>query len=208
MVNGVHYRHPAVVANMASGLDIISDGRFELGLGAGWNEEESGAYGIPLGSLTERFDRFDEALAVIVSLLHKEKTSFHGKYFSLTEALNNPKGPQDKLPICIGGTGERRTLPNVAKYASHWNLPSYEETLFANKLNSLRFYCDEVERDLNEIKISTHIFVEESSDHETILKQLRNQQEGGIDQSIIYFQPPVTKEKIMSVTELLCESVL
>ncbi len=208
MVNGVHYRHPAVVANMASGLDIISDGRFELGLGAGWNEEESGAYGIPLGSLTERFDRFDEALAVIASLLHKEKTSFQGKYFSLTEALNNPKGPQDKLPICIGGTGERRTLPNVAKYASHWNLPSYDETLFANKLNSLKFYCDEVERDLNEIKISTHIFVEESSDHETILKQLRNQQEGGIDQSIIYFQPPVTKEKIMSVTELLCESVL
>ena len=96
----------------------------------------------------------------------------------------------------------------MAKYASHWNLPSYDETLFANKLNSLKFYCDEVERDLNEIKISTHIFVEESSDHETILKQLTNQQEGGIDQSIIYFQPPVTKEKIMSVTELLCDSVL
>ena len=91
MVNGVHYRHPAVVANMASGLDIISGGRFELGLGAGWNEEESGAYGIPLGSLTERFDRFDEALAVIVYFFSKEKTSFHGKYFSLSEALNNPK---------------------------------------------------------------------------------------------------------------------
>ena len=74
MVNGVHYRHPAVVANMASGLDIISDGRFELGLGAGWNQEESGAYGIHLGSLTQRFDRFDEALAVIFSLLHEERT--------------------------------------------------------------------------------------------------------------------------------------
>ena len=91
MVNGVHYRHPAVVANMASGLDIISDGRFELGLGAGWNQEESGAYGIHLGSLTQRFDRFDEALAVIVSLLHKEKTSFHGKYFRLQRLLIIPK---------------------------------------------------------------------------------------------------------------------
>lgn len=207
MVNGVHYRHPAVLANMASGLDIISGGRFELGLGAGWNEEESGAYGIHLGSLTERFNRFDEALAVIVSLLHEEKTSFDGEYFSLKEALNNPKGPQNKLPICIGGTGEKRTLPNVAKYASHWNLPSFDQTLFTDKLNSLKIYCDGIRRDVNEIKISTHIFVEEATSNETIFKQLRIQKEAGINQSIIYFQPPVTKEKIRSVTEVLSSSV-
>ena len=207
MVNGVHYRHPAVLANMASGLDIISGGRFELGLGAGWNEEESGAYGIHLGSLTERFNRFDEALAVIVSLLHEEKTSFDGEYFSLKEALNNPKGPQNKLPICIGGTGEKRTLPNVAKYASHWNLPSFDQTLFTDKLNSLKIYCDGIRRDVNEIKISTHIFVEEATSNETIIEQLRIQQEAGINQSIIYFQPPVTKEKIRSVTEVLSSSV-
>ena len=203
MVNGVHYRHPAVVANMASGLDIISDGRFELGLGAGWNQEESGAYGIHLGSLTERFDRFDEALAVIFSLLHEERTSFKGEYFSLKEALNNPKGPQERLPICIGGTGEKRTLPNVAKYASHWNLPSYDKSLFTNKLNSLKLYCGEIGRDVKEIKISTHIFVEEATDEETIIEQLRTQEEAGINQSIIYFQPPVTREKVRSVTELL-----
>jgi len=207
MVNGVHYRHPAVLANMASGLDIISGGRFELGLGAGWNEEESGAYGIHLGSLTERFNRFDEALAVIVSLLHEEKTSFDGEYFSLKEALNNPKGPQNKLPICIGGTGEKRTLPNVAKYASHWNLPSFDQTLLTDKLNSLKIYCDGIRRDVNEIKISTHIFVEEATSNETIIKQLRIQKEAGINQSIIYFQPPVTKEKIRSVTEVLSSSV-
>ena len=69
MVNGMHYRHPAVTANVAVTVDHISDGRFLLGLGAGWFEPESNAYGIPLGSLTERFDRFDEGLEVISSLL-------------------------------------------------------------------------------------------------------------------------------------------
>ena len=127
MVNGVHYRHPAVLANMASALDIVSQGRFELGLGAGWNELESGAYGIELGTLKERFDRFDEALIVISSLLNKEKTSFSGKYYTLQDARNEPKGPQQPLPICIGGTGEKRTLRSVAHHATHWNLPVFED---------------------------------------------------------------------------------
>src|SRR6187549_2134845 len=91
LVTGIHYRHPAVLANMTSALDIISDGRLELGLGAGWNEEESGAYGIELGTLTERFDRFDEALEVISSLLTQETTSFAGRYYTLTDARNEPK---------------------------------------------------------------------------------------------------------------------
>src|SRR3981081_1486160 len=70
LVTGVHYRHPAVLANMAAALDVISDGRLELGIGAGWNEEESGAYGIELGSIKERFDRFEEACEVVTSLMH------------------------------------------------------------------------------------------------------------------------------------------
>ena len=91
----------------------------------------------------------------------------------------------------------------MAKYASHWNLPSYDKSLFTNKLNSLKLYCGEIRRDVKEIKISTHIFVEEATDEETIIEQLRTQEEAGINQSIIYFQPPVTREKVRSVTELL-----
>jgi len=72
LVTGVHYRHPAVLANMAAALDVISNGRLELGIGAGWNEEESGAYGIELGTIKERFDRFEEACEVLTSLLTKE----------------------------------------------------------------------------------------------------------------------------------------
>ena len=111
LVTGIHYRHPAVLANMAAALDIVSGGRLELGIGAGWNEEESGAYGIELGSIKERFDRFEEACEVLTSLLSKETTTFDGKFYQLKDARNEPKGPQQPHPpICIGGSGEKRTL--------------------------------------------------------------------------------------------------
>lgn len=78
LVTGVHYRHPAVLANMAATLDLVSDGRLELGLGTGWNEEESGAYGIPLGTPKQRSDRFEEACEVITGLLTQQTTTFTG----------------------------------------------------------------------------------------------------------------------------------
>lgn len=122
LVTGIHYRHPAVLANMAAALDVISDGRLELGIGAGWNEEESGAYGIELGSIRERFDRFEEACQVLIGLLSEETFNFDGKYYQLKDARNEPKGPQrPHPPICIGGSGEKRTLPLTARYAQHWN---------------------------------------------------------------------------------------
>src|SRR5262249_4788363 len=110
LVTGIHYRHPAVLANMAATVDIVSNGRLELGIGAGWNEEESGASGIELGTLTERFDRFEEACAVLTGLLTDETTDFAGKYFTLSGARCEPKAVQrPHPPICIGGKGERRT---------------------------------------------------------------------------------------------------
>src|ERR1700728_2157636 len=120
LVTGIHYRHPAVLANMAATLDIISDGRLDLGIGAGWNEQESGAYGIPLGTPRERSDRFEEACEVLIGLLSDEHTTFSGKYYSLTDARCEPKGPQKPhVPICIGGSGERRTLRSAARLAQH-----------------------------------------------------------------------------------------
>lgn len=107
---------------LASALDIVSGGRLELGIGAGWNEEESGAYGIELGSIKERVDRFEEAGQVLVGLLAQETTTFNGRYFQLEDAHNEPKGPQQPHPpICIGGSGEKRTLRITARYADHWN---------------------------------------------------------------------------------------
>jgi len=84
LVTGMVYRHPGVLANMASTLDIVSGGRLELGVGAGWNQEECDAFGIELGTLTERFDRFEEGLQVLEGLLTNDRTTFHGRYYRLT----------------------------------------------------------------------------------------------------------------------------
>src|SRR5580658_10157379 len=81
LVTGIHYRHPTVLANMAATLDIVSNGRLEIGIGAGWNEEESGAYGLELGTPTQRSDRLEEASEVIVRLLSQETTNFTGRYY-------------------------------------------------------------------------------------------------------------------------------
>src|SRR6202167_3023844 len=102
LVTGIHYRHPAVLANMAATLDIVSGGRLQLGIGAGWNEEESGAYGIPLGTPRERSDRFEEACEVIAGLLTQETFSFTGSFYQLASARCNPKPVQrPHPPICI-----------------------------------------------------------------------------------------------------------
>ena len=138
LVTGIHYRHPAVLANMAAALDIVSNGRLELGIGAGWNEEESGAYGIELGSIKERFDRFEEACEVLDGLLTQETTTFDGKFYQLKDARNEPKGPQKPHPpICIGGSGEKRTLRITAKYADHWNFVGGPPEEFARKRDVL-----------------------------------------------------------------------
>src|ERR1700704_6260878 len=161
LVTGIHYRHPAVLANMAAALDVISNGRLELGIGAGWNEEESGAYGIELGSIKERFDRFEEACQVLISLLSQDTTSFDGKYYQLTEARNEPKGPQrPHPPICIGGSGEKRTLFTTARYAQHWNSGSGTPAEFAHKRDVLHAHCADIGRDPSEILLSSHIRLE------------------------------------------------
>ena len=116
MVNAAPYRNPGLFADMASTLDVISNGRLDLGLGAGWNESEASAYGIELGTITERFDRFEEYLECVVSLLSQPVTNFQGRYYTLTDARNEPKGPQQPTPpIVIGGAGPRRTMPLVAR---------------------------------------------------------------------------------------------
>ena len=110
LVTGIHYRHPAVLANMASTLDIISGGRLELGIGAGWNEQESGAYGIELGTPRQRSDRFEEACEVLVGLLSQETTTFKGEYYQLSTLATSPRacnGPIPRSASVAAGSGAR-----------------------------------------------------------------------------------------------------
>lgn len=157
LVSGMVYRHPGLLANMAVALDITSGGRLELGIGAGWNEEECTAYGIDLGTMRERFDRFEEGLAVIESLLTKDRTTFDGKYFQLTDAMCNPKPQQRPLPICVGGQGKRRTIPLAARYADHWNYSGSEPAGFAECRAVLLDACAAISRNPAEITNSVLI---------------------------------------------------
>jgi F420-dependent oxidoreductase-like protein len=191
LVTGIHYRHPAVLANMASALDIISNGRLELGIGAGWNEEESGAYGIELGTIKERFERFEEAIQVLISLLTNETTTFHGKYYQLDQARNEPKGVQKPHPpIVIGGGGEKKTLRFVAQYAQHWNVPTGTTEDFSRKLGILHEHCAAVGRDPSEIVTSTHIRLSENHNYAKAAEEAAAFQAVGLDLAIFYLPPP------------------
>jgi F420-dependent oxidoreductase-like protein len=193
LVTGIHYRHPAVLANMAATLDLVSNGRLELGIGAGWNEEESGAYGIELGSLRERFDRFDEACEVIVSLLTSTTTDFSGEYYTLRAARCEPKpAQQPHPPICIGGTGEKRTLRAAARWAQHWNFPGGTVEEFAAKRDVLRKHCSDIGRDPSTITTSTHLRLGRDGDPSGVVSQASAFAAAGLDLGIVYLPVPHT----------------
>ena len=165
LVTSVTYRHPAVLANIASAVDQISHGRLTLGVGAGWQENEHAVYGIPLGTVRERMDRFEEAVQILRSLLDQPRTTFSGQYFQLQDAPNQPAPVQSKLPLLVGGAGERRTLRIAAKYADEWNSWTTPE-LLAHKVSVLREHCEQVGRDPGEIHVSTQALLYLSTDQE------------------------------------------
>lgn len=204
LVTGNVYRHPAVLANMAATLDVISEGRLELGLGAGWNDEECDAYGIELSQLGERFDRFDEALEVITGLLSQTTTTFAGKHYRLVEARCEPKPVQrPHPPICIGGGGEKRTLRAVARFAQHWNYPGGPAEDFARKLDVLRSHCEAIGRDAGEIMTSTHLRLDPGGDPSSVVQQAEDYAAAGLDLGIVYLPPPHTPAVLEPVAEAL-----
>ncbi len=206
MVTGMVYRHPAVLANMAATLDHTSGGRLELGVGAAWNTDECGAYGIELGTLTERFDRFAEGLEVIKLLLTQPRSSFAGEYFTLDGAYCEPKPIQAPYPpICIGGGGERRTLPLVARYADHWNYPGTAPDPVA-ELHRLRGilerHCAEIGRDPSEISISTQLFFSRAPMAE-VLDLARAYRDAGLDLAIASMPRPLAVDDVKRLADAL-----
>lgn len=146
LVYGNTYRHPAVVANMAATVDRITDGRFVLGVGAGWQVNEHHQYGIDLPPVKQLLDRFVEALQVLHGLLRTPTTTFAGEHYQLTDAVCEPKPVQDPLPIMIGAKGEKRMLRVVAEYADLWNTWGLPEVI-DHKSRVLDGFCAEFGRD-------------------------------------------------------------
>ncbi|MCU1455691.1 MAG: rutA 6 [Acidimicrobiales bacterium] len=203
LVTGNVYRHPAVLANMAATLDVVSHGRLELGLGAGWNQEECDAYGIDLPPLRERFDRFDEALEVIVGLLSNETTDFAGTHYRLSAARCEPKPVQrPHPPICIGGSGPTRTLPAAARWAQHWNHPGATVEDWQASRQVLADACAAIGRDVGEITTSTHLHIE-PDDPTPGVEHAKAFADAGMDLGIAYLATPHTPARIEQLAEIL-----
>jgi F420-dependent oxidoreductase-like protein len=151
MVTGVTYRNPALLAKAVTTLDIISGGRAILGIGAAWNDDEHAGYGFEFPTISERMDRLEEALQICNLMFTQDSPSFAGRYYTLNEALNYPRPLRPGgIPILVAGSGERRTLALVAKYANACNLFGDVETI-RHKLEVLARHCEMVGRDPAEI---------------------------------------------------------
>jgi len=155
MVAGNTYRNPAVHAHIAATVDLISKGRLDFGVGAGWNVYEHESMGIPLYEPAERIRRLGEACEIAKLLFTKDVSSFDGKYYQLKEARLEPKPVQKPYPpFVIGGGGEQLTLRVVAKYADIWNHGGVDVEVFKHKVEVLHRHCETIGRDPNEIELS------------------------------------------------------
>lgn len=201
MVTGVTYRHPAILAKMAVSVDHISSGRLQLGIGAASHEGEHLGYGIPFPSAADRIDMLDEACAIIRRLWTEDSVTQRGRFWNLNEALGNPKPVQDRIPIVIGGTGERKTLRVVARHADEWNFSPMNDLgadgpkEFARLSGVLDEHCASVDRDPTDIRRSIQLMLR-PDDPEQIQAKLRllvEYERAGAGHVVLAFSDPPSR---------------
>lgn len=153
LVTGNTYRHPTLLAKTVTALDHVSGGRATLGIGAGWFELEHDQLGYEFGTFTDRFEKLEESLQIIGPMLRGEKVTLDGKHYQVTDAVNSP-APISKIPIMIGGSGEKKTLRMVAQYADESNLAGATVEEIPRKLDALAAHCERLGRDRSEITVT------------------------------------------------------
>ena len=164
MVTGNTYRHPAELAKMAVTVDHLSGGRLEFGIGAGWNVYEHEAIGLELGEPKQRLDKFEEAVQIIQSLWTAERTTFEGEHYRVTDLVAEPKPVQQPIPFWIGGSGRKRTLRIVARYADAWNWTGADLDDFSDASATLDRHCEAIDRDPSEIVRSVQLRLPDGED--------------------------------------------
>jgi F420-dependent oxidoreductase-like protein len=214
LVTGNTYRNPTLLAKTITTLDHVSGGRATLGIGAGWFEKEHLDLGFPFNTFTERFERLEEALKIIVPMLRGEQPSLDGKYYSATEAANSP-APLSKIPIMIGGQGEKKTLRMVAQYADESNLTGEVKDI-PRKLDALAAHCERLGRDRSEIVVTKLMMIvvaptmeEANADLEAIAK-IKGWNDGVMDmirKALIFGDPDTVGERIAEAVALGIDGV-
>ncbi|MEI2778394.1 MAG: LLM class F420-dependent oxidoreductase [Tetrasphaera sp.] len=152
LVTGNTYRHPTLLAKVVTALDVVSQGRAQLGIGAGWFELEHERLGFEFGTFTDRFERLEEALQIILPMLRGERPSLDGSWYAVRDAINSP-APVGRIPVMIGGAGEKKTLRMVAQYADDSNIICAVEDI-PRKLAALDEHCERLGRDRSQITVT------------------------------------------------------
>ncbi len=185
LVTGNTYRNPTLLAKAITTLDVISQGRAILGIGTGWFELEHDQLGFEFGTFTDRFNKLDEALQIILPMLRGERPTFSGKYYRAQEAMANPRF-RDHIPLMIGGSGEKKTIPLAAKYFDHLNIIAGFDEL-PRKVQVVKDRCEEIGRDPATLETSMLVIalIDENATEDVIPEEFRqNVVFGGPDQIV------------------------
>jgi alkanesulfonate monooxygenase SsuD/methylene tetrahydromethanopterin reductase-like flavin-dependent oxidoreductase (luciferase family) len=203
------FRHPAVLAKMATTLDQISAGRLQLGIGSGSIEDEHHRVGLEWGTFRERSERLGETLEILHQAFTNEVIDFTGKHFTVRDMPIKP-GPvqQPRPPIVVGGVGEKYTLPLVARYADVWNVPTYALGELDHKVSVLRSICDEVGRDPSSIVLSVEAVMALAPDDAALpaVRELAEKRFGlpafGLEEGGLVGTPPAIVDRLHELTDL------
>jgi F420-dependent oxidoreductase-like protein len=201
MVTGNTYRHPAVLAHIAATLDVVSNGRLDLGIGAGWNQYEHESMGIPLYAPGERIRRLGETCELIKLLWTQPVTDYDGRYYQLKEARCEPKPVQKPYPpFVIGGSGEQLTLRVVARHANVWNFGGGTVETFQHKVKVLHEHCAVVGRDPAEIALSIQTVVN-PDDLQATVDAAQRFVDVGVTHVVFNLRPPYPDRIVTRVAE-------
>jgi F420-dependent oxidoreductase-like protein len=205
LVTGVTYRHPGLLAKIVTTLDVLSGGRAQLGLGAAWYEREHNGLGVPFPPVSERFERLEETLQICHQMWSDDDGPYRGRHYQLEETICSPRPIQQPAPkILVGGSGEKKTLRLVARYADACNIFAPDHATVAHKLDVLARHCEAESRDFDSIKKTILGGPDPLGDVDGFLASMEEYANLGIDLVEVM---PMTPDPAGWVTQL-CEQIV